>query len=118
MSIKVEKIFLSSDWDNERRKRSKNEKVDKTDVIVKMKDGCYYVASFFTFQSLATKRNKLVKKDQNDFIKSTYFWIKEKTILIDICSRVNIEKVITDLIEDGNFKLAFENISQDQSTNN
>lgn len=77
---------------------------DNTDVVVE-KDGKKYVASFFTYKNVESLTRKNRKTGEN--LSGKYFWGSDM-ILIDSCSRADIEKVIDDLIKDGLFESVFD----------
>lgn len=68
-----------------------------TDVIVTFDNGDEYCATFFTYSNIS----KLSKKNHKtgELLNGKYFWASGM-ILIDKCSRQDIEQVIEDLICD------------------
>ena len=78
-----------------------------TDVIVEFENGDTYVAAFFSFGSLEILRK--LHAENGDFLGGQYFWAMNM-LLTDNCSRENIEEVINDLIEEGNFFPVFRKL--------
>ena len=68
---------------------------DNTDVIVTMSNGDRYVGSFFTYSNISSLTEKNMKT--GECLSGKYLWSSDM-ILIDRCSRIDIEKVIYDLI--------------------
>jgi hypothetical protein len=84
-----------------------NYKDDNTDVIVTTTENKRYVATFFTYQNIESLRRK--NKKTGECFEGKYFWGSDM-ILIDDCSRNNIEKVISHLIKEGDFLQIFNEI--------
>lgn len=105
MKQRIQKILLSSETEL-------NDKSDlqdaHTDVIVKMNDGEKYVASFFTYKNLKTLQ--LLHREENDFLGGKYFWVKGM-LMVENCKRQTIEKVVGDLIDEGDFERVFRKIN-------
>lgn len=80
---------------------------DNTDVIVTTDEGEKYVATFFTYKNIERLRKK--NKETGECFNGKYFWASDM-ILIDDCSRENIEKVIAYLIEENEFLEIFNEI--------
>lgn len=75
-----------------------------TDVIVSMKSGEKFHASFFSFDSLEGLRQRHFKS--GEFLHGAYFWSK-RMVLVQDCSRETIEKVVVNLLEEGELWEAF-----------
>lgn len=80
---------------------------ENTDVIVEMKDGEIYVASFFTYKNIATIIEK--NKKSGEFLSGKYFWV-QGLVLIDKCEMQDVVDVINDLIEEGDFQKVFRKL--------
>lgn len=89
-----------------------NYKDDNTDVIVTTLDNKRYIATFFTYQNIERLRRK--NNETGEYFEGKYFWASDM-ILIDDCSRNNIEKVISYLIREEEFLQTFNEI---ETTNN
>jgi hypothetical protein len=83
---------------------------DNTDVIVTLTSGEKYVGSFFTYSNIAelTAKNKRTGANLN----GKYLWSIDM-ILIDKCSRIDIEKVIQELINQDELTSIFAKIEED-----
>ncbi len=111
MCFKIIKIYLSGEPDKSNLEERQN---FNTDVIVLMEeeddDGnntvklVKYVASFFTYTNLFDLRARHIKT--GEYLNGKYFYAKNM-VLIDDCSLSNIEDVIHQMIEEGEFKEAF-----------
>ncbi len=105
MKTSIRKILLSSETELQK-------KVDvqdaHTDVIVEMNDGEKYVASFFTYKNMKTLQ--LLHREENDFLGGKYFWVKGM-LMVESCTRQTIEKVVLDLMEEGDFERVFRKIN-------
>ena len=97
----------------ESRKNHFNEEEEGiTDAIVKFPSGESFTASFISFQKISELRTE--NKRGHKFLDGLYFWTKDM-ILIETCSLNSIQKVIENLIEEGDFHFAFRKISEAQS---
>jgi len=98
----IEEIWIEAEyweeWDFEN---------DNTDVIVTFNNKKRYVACFFTLKNV----EKLLSnwKQSGECLSGKYFWASD-FILIDRCSRLDIEKVIYHLIIEGDFENIFREI--------
>ncbi|HAA10513.1 MAG TPA: hypothetical protein DCE41_01985 [Cytophagales bacterium] len=82
---------------------------DNTDVIVRLENGDEYVASFFTYRNISdlTKKNK----ETGELLSGKYLWSSDM-ILIDRCSREDIEQVIEDLISSSELEDVFTKVDK------
>jgi len=80
---------------------------DNTDVIVTMNNNSKYVATFFTYKNIESLRRKNNKT--GECFHGKYFWASDM-VLIDNCSRKNIEEVIKHLINEDEFYQTFKEI--------
>ncbi len=85
---------------------------DNTDVIVTTNENKRYIATFFTYQNIESLRKK--NNETGECFDGKYFWASDM-ILIDKCSRNNIEKVIQYLINEGEFYQIFNEIEADNT---
>jgi hypothetical protein len=99
MSFTINKIYIS----NEMEKHEKGE----TDVILTMRNGAKYYASFFSYDHLESLREEHIKSGA--FLNGTYFWSK-RMVFVEDCSRETIEKVVLDLVEEGELQEAFQKL--------
>ncbi|MDN5201003.1 hypothetical protein QQ008_06515 [Fulvivirgaceae bacterium BMA10] len=83
---------------------------DNTDVIVTLTNGERYIGSFFTYSNICTLTDKNMKTGEN--LSGKYLWASDM-ILIDRCSRTDIEKVIYELMEQGELTSIFSKIEKD-----
>ncbi len=100
----IDKILLSSEIEQSPQNISDS---GLTDVLVRLKDGKEYTASFFTFENIS-KTVVRHKKNGKDLY-GKYFWF-QNMFLIDDCSRSNIELVVNELLEKGDFWGVFEEV--------
>jgi len=78
------------------------------DVIVQFRDGSKYVASFFKYEKLIPEVQRPKARYDQDNLR--YFWRKNMIIINDF--RIdNIERVIQEMIEEGDFIQAFEKLN-------
>ena len=105
MGIEVDSFFLTSEF-------HLDEKIDdfnnNTDVVVQLRSGKKYIASFFSFKNIEYLRveHQITKR----FLSGKYFHVNNM-VLIDDCSVGSIREVIDDLIEGGNFESVFKNMT-------
>ncbi|MEN0047024.1 MAG: hypothetical protein AAF806_08210 [Bacteroidota bacterium] len=78
-----------------------------TDVIVELENGDTFIASFLTFHHLFTIIQSNI--ENGNFLNGKYFWM-ELMVLVKDCSIATIEAVIEDMIEEGDFLLAFQRL--------
>ena len=104
MNFRIERIHLSIDGENDPDIDYKN---GNSDVIVEFQNGETYVATFFTYENLESMR--LQNKISGGFMKGKYFW-KENMVFIDNCSQKNVQLVIQNMIEEGDFQSVFRKI--------
>ncbi len=100
----IKKIWIEAEnW----AKGEWNPKNDNTDVIVTFENGTKYVATFFTYSNIESLTIK--NKQTGECMNGKYFWASDM-ILVDECSRANIELIINDLIKEDEFELVFRRI--------
>ena len=101
MEFEIINVFLSfeSRWDEAFDPDS-----GYTDVIIQTKKGKKYVASFFSYKSIALLKKR--HQEKAEFLFGEYFWA-QGMVLIERCSRENIEKVIHDMNEEGSMHQVF-----------
>lgn len=104
MPSEINHVFLTNTFENEDAEISEDK---NTDVIVEMHSGKKYIASFFTFAGIQELRSKHLQSGA--FLHGKYFWAKNM-LLIDQCSQSEIQLVIKDLIEEGDFHTVFRQI--------
>lgn len=104
MSYSISKIHLSAEQQNDEAIDYKN---TNTDVIVELTNGEAYAASFFTYDNLreVIRKNKL----EGTCLHGKYFWV-ESMVFVEDCSREIIWEIVNDLIEEGDFELAFQKL--------
>ena len=78
---------------------------DNSDVIVTFADDHKFVATFFTYENVITLTKNNRQSGEN--ISGLYFWASDM-ILIESLERINIEKVITELIKKNLFEVLFK----------
>jgi hypothetical protein len=101
METRVLKIQLTADCCHQ---TEKNPCRGNTDVVVSLDNGKKYIASFFTYSNIRDMH--IHHKQSGDFLYGSYFWNKNM-VLIENCSLEDIEPVVNDLIDEGNFNEAF-----------
>ncbi|MCB0594479.1 MAG: hypothetical protein H6557_13040 [Lewinellaceae bacterium] len=101
MSLAIDRIYISNEEEKQEGAFLNHE---GTDVIVSMKSGEKFHASFFSFDSLEGLRRRYFKS--GEFLHGAYFWSK-RMVLVKDCSRETIERVVTDLLEGGELWEAF-----------
>ena len=75
-----------------------------TDVTVKLTDGTFWVASFFTYQRIRTIVADF--KISGECLHGKYFWVSDM-ILVDEVSRERIEEVVKHLLSENVFQEVF-----------
>ena len=85
---------------------------DNTDVVVTFEDGRKHIATFFTYKNIQTLIDK--NKRTGECLNGKYFWASDM-ILVDECSRNNIEKLIFHLIEEEEFHVIFKEITAESN---
>lgn len=101
----IEKVYLSGFYPG----IEKDEKLENeyTDVIVVTDQGNKYVASFFTFENINMLRH--LNHATGEFLGGKYFWANNM-VLVDSCSKENIEKVVNHINDEGNFTTVFRRL--------
>ncbi|WP_258101701.1 hypothetical protein [Marinoscillum pacificum] len=83
---------------------------NNTDVIVTLTNGERYVGSFFTYSNIKELKNKNQRTGEN--LNGKYLWSSDM-ILIDKCSRQDIEQVIDELLKQDELTSVFSKIVED-----
>lgn len=78
-----------------------------TDVIVQFSDTSKWIASFFTYKNIGTLVEKNIQS--GECLHGKYYWSSDM-VLVQRCSRKQIEEVISYLIEVDMFSVIFRNI--------
>ncbi len=105
MKKEVIKIYLSSEKEIQSQQNHSNL---HTDVVVEMENGDKLIASFFSYQNLETLKS--LHQQKGAFLGGKYFWVKGM-LMVEKCNRENIEMVIKDLMDEGDFKRVFRKIN-------
>ncbi len=103
MGIKVKKIYLPS----ENQLGDSLDYMGSTDVIVLSENHKKYVASFFTYANIEEKRRQNMKS--GEYLDGLYFWDKNM-IIVEECTLNTIQRVIDNLIDEGEFQEAFKQL--------
>ncbi|MFC5591059.1 hypothetical protein ACFPRA_19445 [Sporosarcina soli] len=82
---------------------------DNTDVIVTMNDGTKWTASFFTYKNIESLRLKNQQTGEN--LNGLFLW-SSNMILIEKIDRTLLERVISNLMEEGLFVQVFTRIEE------
>ena len=103
--LQIENIYLSMD---SRKEVFMEEPEGITDVVVELRSGERFLASFFSYE----KVGEMIKEFKNTgkYLGGSFFWVKNM-ILIDKCEKETITQVVEHLIEEGDFLDAFSRIS-------
>ena len=104
MGLEIDKIFLSYEWGQPDKLVDTR---DVTDVIIYMKNGNRFYASFFPYDKIDELKVKHV--ESGEFLFGKYFWVKGM-LLIEECSRELIGKVLQHLIKEGDFEYVFNKL--------
>lgn len=107
MGINISAIYLSLEQNGDESYDCTNE---NTDVIVALENGEKYIATFFSYDNIASLRTR--HKLDGSFLDGKYFWMKSM-VLIDDCCRKSIERVVLHLIDEGDFREVFLKISSE-----
>ena len=91
-----------------RRKIFKEEPECITDVVVELRSGERFLASFFCYAKIWEMKKEFEKSGK--FLAGTYFWAKDM-VLVDNIERGTIKKIVEHLIEEGDFLDVFRRIS-------
>lgn len=105
MKKKVLRIYLSSESEIQKKQ---NHNDLHTDVIIELTSGEKYVASFFTYKNMETLKS--IHQQKGDFLYGKYFWVKGM-LMVENCNRENIELVVNDLLDEGDFDRVFRKIN-------
>ena len=84
---------------------------DVTDVIVTLADGSRWIASFCSFDHLATLRANCAASGEN--LGGRYLWASD-LVLVDDTSRSSIEAVVRDLLANDELQSAFSPADEDE----
>lgn len=104
MNYQVNKIHLSVEKQDF---TDRDYSEEYTDVIVELVNGDVYVASFFTHKNI--EEIMLKNKESGDYLSGKYFWV-EVMVIVDECSLETVRKIVDQLIDEGDFDLAFRKI--------
>jgi hypothetical protein len=77
---------------------------DNSDVIVTMKSGKRFIATFYTYQNIKSLKKK--NFDSGECLSGKYFWASDM-ILIDVLNRAEIETVVLHLLQMEQFRSIF-----------
>lgn len=103
MNDEVVDIYLSAESDEDGEACS-----DKgADVIVQFASGSTYAASFFTYDRIERIRTENYRTGV--FLSGKYFWA-DKMVLIDFYNLENVQHVVQDLLDSGDFTVAFRKL--------
>ncbi len=105
MGKEVERIFMTNEFHPD---AIVDDFDTNTDVIVQLKTGEKYIASFITYQNV--ERTRKENLESGDFIKGKYFW-KKQMVLIEDCKKETIGEVVKHLLEEGDFDAVFKKIT-------
>ena len=83
---------------------------DVTDVVVTRGDGSKWVASFCSYDHVATLRRNCRESGEN--LDGKYLWASD-LVLIDSTARESIELVVRELMEADEFESAFSEVVED-----
>lgn len=92
--------WVEGQWDYEN---------DNTDVIVTLTNGEKYVGSFFTYSNIAELTAKNKRTGEN--LQGKYLWASDM-ILVDKCSRKDIEQVVNELLKQDELRRIFSKIEE------
>lgn len=106
MSLKIQQLFVIAE---QLESNIVNDKFNYSDVIVYLENGEKYIASFFTYASIKRLRKRHQKT--GEYLNGIYFHVPNM-LLIDNCSKENVNKVVLFLIDEGDFKEVFKKISE------
>lgn len=82
---------------------------ENTDVIVEMETGEKYIATFFTYKNIETLRKKNIQT--GECFSGKYFSASDM-LIVDECSRKNIENIISYLIQEQEFEFIFRKLDE------
>ena len=103
--MKIEKIYISLELDQHETPGDEIDYEDTfTDVIVRFNDQSLFTASFFTFQNLMKVKEQSIL--DGNYLNGKYFWANG-LVLIDSCTRQDIEEVVQHLLNEGDFEAVF-----------
>ena len=103
--VQIEDLYLSIEKESNDGFDASNE---NTDVIVVLDNGQKYIASFFTYSNIS--KLKLEHKKTGEYLSGKYFRV-DNMVLIENCSKENIEEVVQYLIDEGDFEYVFRKIT-------
>ncbi|MDX1671512.1 MAG: hypothetical protein R3211_04170 [Balneolaceae bacterium] len=104
MELEVTDIYLVDVHDDDDSVDLKNM---NTDIIVSLKNGDKYVASFISYNCLYETIEK--NKRTGEFLSGRYYWMKNM-VLVQNLYEGNVRQIINHLIADGDFQIIFEKI--------
>ena len=77
---------------------------DNSDVIVTLKDGSRWFATFFSYANIGSLTQK--NTQTGECLGGKYFWATDM-ILVDEVTRAGIEEVVSNLLAEGYFESVF-----------
>lgn len=104
MDLTIKQIFISVE---ERIDEDFNPYTGNTDVIVQFDNDEKYVASFFAYKNIEVMATE--NKTRNAFLAGKYFWVNN-LVLIECCSEELIKEVVQEMIDEGEFFDAFNQL--------
>jgi len=103
--MEIKKIFLANGEQSSSAVVPEN---DFVDVIVYLSNGGKFIGSFLNYDAI--EKLKKSNKQNDQFLSGKYFFLNNM-ILIDDCSEDNITQVVHHLLDEGDFKSVFKQIS-------
>lgn len=104
MFTEIKEVYLSRDYANPELVENQS---DTTDVIIQMKNGEKYAASFFSYEFIQTWKHS--QKDSDDFLNGKYFWVPNM-VIVDAIDKQNILLIIQHMIDEGDFNSIFKKL--------
>ncbi|MCB0535490.1 MAG: hypothetical protein KDD14_25015 [Saprospiraceae bacterium] len=104
MEVKVDRIYSAAAGGG-----ANGEEINGSpaDIIVHLTNGDQYIASFFTYAKIEELRR--LHRQNGAYLRGCYFWSKNM-VLVEDCLPKTIEKIVEHLLEEGEFREAFEKI--------
>ncbi|GEM_PF-6065513 len=103
MKLKVIQIYNSTNLKDNSPKQLKG----LADILVYLDNDEQYISSFLTYAGI---KEIAIKHQKNGaFLHGSYFWAKH-LILVKDSNLETIEKVVQDLLEEGDFRAVFKKI--------
>jgi hypothetical protein len=101
----IQWIYLSIDY-QQLDEETRGER-PYTDVIVKLRNGDFFLAPFFSYNSIFRLRSQY--EESGEYLGGQYFWV-EGMILIKDLDHETVWSVVENLIEEGDFLNAFKKL--------